>query len=169
MKNLTAENWLDSDPIIASGVFVRLSLADGKVQQTTAHGWTERLLAVQVSPGVPDAVRDQIAIARGAMIYGSLFYPLFTLGLEQLFRITESAARAKAVQLNMPKDRNYHAILTDFHAAGALTDDEHREWTGVRRFRNATTHADQAMILAPGAALGMFATIVASINRLFSR
>jgi len=149
-------------------VFVRLSLNDGTTQQITAQDWTEWLLAVRSSSAVPTAVRDQIAIARGAMIYGSLFYPLFTLGLEQLFRVTESAARAKAVELGMSNDRPYHAILTDLHAAGALTDDEFQEWTHARRFRNVTTHAEQAMILAPGAALGMFATIVASINRLFA-
>ena len=168
MKQLAVENWLEIDPIVASGVFVRLSLEDGTVQQISARDWTERLLAIHVSPSVPTVVRDQIAIARGAMIYGSLFYPLFTLGLEQLFRVTESAARIKAVELGMRKDRPYHAILTDLHAAGALTDDEYREWTGVRRFRNATTHADKAMILPPGAAIGMFAAVVGSTNRLFT-
>lgn len=168
VKQLTAENWLEVDPVIASGVFVQMSLADGSVAPVTAQHWTNRLLAINLSAAVPDAVRTQVEIARGAMIYGSLFYPLFTLGLEQLFRITESAARLKAVELGVSKDRPYHAILTDLHAVGALTDAEHREWTNVRRFRNATTHAEQAMILTPGAALGMFATIVGSINRLFA-
>src|ERR1700751_3546854 len=72
MKRLTTENWLDVDPIIASGVFVRLALADGTVQQVSAQDWTARLLAVHVSPDVPEAVRDQIEISRAAMIYGSL-------------------------------------------------------------------------------------------------
>lgn len=167
MKKLTTENWLDVDPIIASGIFVQLSLADGTVQQVSAQDWTKRLLAVQVSPEVPTAVRDQIEIARGAMIYGSLFYPLFTLGLEQLFRITESAARAKAACLGMPTNRKYHEILADLQAQGTLTASDHQEWSGLRQFRNVTTHAGEAMILPPAAALNLFATIVVSINRLF--
>jgi hypothetical protein len=153
VKKLTAENWLTVDPVIASGVFVRLSLADG---------------AVELSPPVPDTVRDQVEIARGAMTYGSLFYPLFTLGLEQLFRVTESAARAKAGQLGMSTGRKYHEILADLRAAHTLTDTEYREWTAVRQFRNVTTHATEAMVLAPGAAIGMFTRIVESINRLFA-
>lgn len=168
MKKLTAENWLTVDPIIASGVFVRLSFADGSLEQITTQDWTERLLAVEVSTAVPDAVRDQVEIARGAMIYGSLFYPLFTLGLEQLFRVTEAAVRAKAGQLGIRKDRKYHEALADLHAATVLTDREHQAWTDVRQLRNATTHASDAMILPPGAAIAMFATIVASINRLFT-
>lgn len=168
MKKITAENWLEIDPIIASGVFVRMALADGTVWQITPQDWTERLLVAQLSAAVPNTVRDQVEIARAVMIYGSLFYPLFTLGLEQLFRVTEAAAPAKASQLGKRKGRKYHEILADLRASGVLTDDEYESWSGMRRFRNATTHANEAMILPPGAAIGMFATIVASIDRLFA-
>jgi hypothetical protein len=132
VKQLTVDNWLAVDPIIASGVFVRLGLADGTVAELTADDWTAHLLEVQVSPTVPDAVRDQVEIARGAMIYGSLFYPLFTLGLEQLLRVSEAAARAKAAQLGMPSDRRYYEILADLLARNVLTESDHDAWSHIR-------------------------------------
>lgn len=79
------------------------------------------------------------------------------------------SARAEAAQLGMSKGRKYHELLADLHVSGALSDDEYESWSGVRRFRNVTTHTNEAMILPPGAAIGMFATIVASIDRLFAR
>lgn len=168
MKRLTMDNWLAVDPIIASGIFVRIELADGTVAELTADDWTARLLEIHISSAVPDSVRDQVEIARGAMIYGSLFYPLFTLGLEQLFRVSEAAARAKAAQLDIRNDRTYYEVLADLRARNMLTDSDHDVWSHMRRFRNATTHAQDAMILAPGAAIGMFATVAAAINQLFT-
>ncbi|HYC90578.1 MAG TPA: hypothetical protein VEO54_15280 [Thermoanaerobaculia bacterium] len=168
MKQLTVDNWLAVDPIIASGIFVRIQSAGGTVAELTADDWTARLLDIHISPAVPDSVRDQVEIARGAMIYGSLFYPLFTLGLEQLFRVSEAAARAKAAQLGIPNDRTYYEVLADLRARNMLTDSDHDAWSHIRRFRNVTTHAQDAMILAPGAAIGMFATVAAAINQLFT-
>ena len=168
VKQLTVDNWLAVDPIIASGIFVRLGLADRTVAELTSDDWTARLLEVHVSPAVPNAVRDQVEIARGAMIYGSLFYPLFTLGLEQLFRVSEAAVRAKAVQLGLSNDGTYYEILANLRTGNVLTESDHDAWSHIRQFRNATTHARDAMILAPGAAIGMFAGIVGSINQLFA-
>lgn len=113
-------------------------------------------------------MRDQVEIARGAMIYGSLFYPLFTLGLEQLLRVSEAAARAKAAQLGLPSDRRYYEILADLLARNVLIESDNDAWSHIRQFRNATTHARDAMILAPGAAIGIFAKVVRSINELFA-
>lgn len=103
MKQLTIDNWNEIDPIIASGVFVRVSLADGSVETVTSRHWVERSLRPQLSPEVPEAVVDLFDIARGAILYGVCFYPLFTLGLEQILRVQEAAARARAVLLGVSR------------------------------------------------------------------
>lgn len=174
MKQLTQENWLDVDPIIASGVFVRFSLTDGSSRRTTPADWTERLLALQLDPTVPTEVRELYAVARGAMLYGSLFYPLFTLGLEQVARVAEAAATAKATHLAIPsqtskrKHKDFRAILDDLLAQKVLTEEEHDQWTMIRRFRNIGSHTREMTILPPASAIGLLGSLTETINRLFS-
>jgi hypothetical protein len=174
MKHLTQENWLDVDPIIASGVFVRFSLADGSSRRTTPADWTERLLALQLDPTVPTEVRELYAVARGAMLYGSLFYPLFTLGLEQVARVAEAAATAQAARFAIPsqtskrKHKDFRTILDDLLAQGVLAEEEHDQWTTIRQFRNLGAHPRQITILPPGAAIGLLGSLTETINRLFS-
>jgi len=96
MKTITKDNWLDVDSIIASGVFARFSMTDASVQPLTASDWVERFLSPKLSTNVPGDVRELFEVARSAMLYGVFFYPLFTLGLEQVFRLMEAAAKAKA-------------------------------------------------------------------------
>jgi len=73
MKDLNKENWLQIDPIIASGIFVWMSLADGSVESITADDWVARLVSINLSSKVPEEARTLFAVARGAMVYGGLF------------------------------------------------------------------------------------------------
>jgi len=166
LKRLTIDNWNEIDPIIASGVFVRVSLADGSVETVTSRHWIERSLRPQLSPEVPEAVRFDIA--RGAILYGVCFYPLFTLGLEQILRVQEAAARARAVLLGVRVGkRPYEKILDELHTRGLLSPEDHEAWTIRRRLRNLTTHADRASILLPAQAMDELTRVADSINRLF--
>lgn len=101
MKKLSRDNWLLIDPVIASGVFARFSMIDGSTRSITADEWAERLLAIELSQQVPDTIHELFEVARGATLYGSLYYALFTLGLEQAFRLAEAAARLKAKSLGL--------------------------------------------------------------------
>lgn len=84
------------------------------------------------------------------MMYGSLFYPLFTLGLEQVYRVAEAAARAKAARMSITlvslkgKHRPFGAVLDD-PSARKLSKDEHDVWSKARVLRNLTTHTMQQM------------------------
>jgi hypothetical protein len=170
MKRLTAENWVEIDPIVASGAFVSLSLADGSVRTIQAEDWVGRTLAPELSTNVPPAIHELFDIARGAMLYGVFFYPLFTLGLEQMFRVLEAAARARSAALGLRvKNRRYEDVLSDLRANGAISESDHGEWTLRRRVRNLTTHADRAAIILPMQALHELAYVAESINRLFEK
>ena len=143
-------------------------MTDGTVQPLTANDWVERFLAPQLSPNVPEEVREAFEVARGAMLYGVCFYPLFTLGLEQVFRLMEAAAKAKATSLGIATGRHdYRWILEALQEKKALTKDEHDEWTNARKFRNLTTHAERQTILMPGQVVGTLTSITEAINRLF--
>jgi hypothetical protein len=160
------------DPVIASGVFARFSMIDGSTRSITADEWAERLLAIELSDQVPDTIHELFEVARGAMLYGSLYYPLFTLGLEQAFRLAEAAARLKAKSLGIAtahkgKPRKYYDLLQDLAARGVMTTKEEVEWSFLRKFRNLTSHPEQQMILSPPYALNMLHRIADTINRLF--
>lgn len=170
MKRLNIENWNEIDPIIASGAFVRVSLADGSVEKVTSEDWIERSLRPQISPEVPEAIRDLFDIARGAILYGVCFYPLFTLGLEQILRVQEAAARARAVLLGVRVGkRPYEKILDELQTRELLSPEDHEAWTIRRRLWNLTTHADRASILLPAQAVDELTRVADSINRLFQQ
>jgi len=89
------------------------------------------------------------------------------LGLEQVLRVAEAEVRAKASAMGLGDKGNFVAILEKLRAQGILTENEHAQWSVVRRFRNATTHSGEQMILPPGMAIGTFASLAKLINRLF--
>jgi hypothetical protein len=58
------------------------------------------------------AVPDLCEVACGALLYGCFFYPMFALGLEQLYRLAEAAVGAKHI------DRSQRPIVA---SAGQLS------------------------------------------------
>jgi hypothetical protein len=172
VKTITKTNWLEVDSIIASGVFARFSMTHGS-QPITANDWVERFLTPKLSLNVPEEVRERFEVARGAMLYGVCFYPLFTLGLEQAFRLMEAAAKAKATSLGFSMvtakgwHRTYSSILDELFSKQALTKTEYEWWSNAKEFRNETTHASSQPILMPTQVVGALTSITEAINRLF--
>ena len=67
----------------------------------TGEDWARAFLNVELKEHVPEPVSDLFAIARGALLYGWFFYPLFRLGEEQLYRVVEAAAKERYRQLEV--------------------------------------------------------------------
>jgi hypothetical protein len=170
MKQLTKENWLEVDPIVASGLFVRPSMTDQTIVPVTPEDHVERILIPQLAPSVPPQIRDLYEVARGAMLYGTRFYPLFTLGLEQVARVAEAAAMAKATLVGIPLGRRttFSRVLDDLLTKDILTKKEHAEWSLIRELRNIASHPSQQTILPPGEATHILRSFTATMNRLFS-
>ena len=173
MKQLTKDNWLALDPLIAMGIFSKFSITDGTIAPWTADEWAERFLSVGLSEKVPENVRELFTVARGTIIYGSLFYPLFALGLEQAVRVTEAAVRTKAESLGIAvkktngRGRDFSLILKDLAAARAITSDEEAEWSVLRELRNIASHPESQTLLPPLDALRNLRRVADAINRLF--
>jgi uncharacterized protein YutE (UPF0331/DUF86 family) len=120
----------------------------------------ERFLAIELSQQVPEAIHELFEVCRGEMLYGTLYYPLFTLGLERAFRIAAAAARLIAASLGLAtaqkrNPRPHYDLLQDLAARGVLTTKEEEEWSLLRNFRNLTSHPKRQMILSPPDALNM--------------
>lgn len=99
MKSLTKENWLEADPSIL--IFSKLNLKTGQSSSISQEEWAERVLRHKLSKDVPEEIVALFEVATGAMLYGYFFTPLYTLGLQQVFRVAEAAITAKCEQVVM--------------------------------------------------------------------
>jgi hypothetical protein len=102
------------------------------------------------------------------MIYGWFFYPLYTLGVQQLMRIAETAVSRKCAALGGPRPRRPFAEKIQWLTArGDLPADEGNRWDALRRLRNSFSHPEYLALLMPGQALEMVEWITDQINALF--
>lgn len=170
-KQVTADNWLEPDPM--STIFVSL-LPDGQTQPTSSDEWLQLILEPQLADAVPEEVRRLFEVARGAMVYGYLFYPLYTLAAEQLFRVADAAVFHKCKLLGYQeqrrpgKERDPLAIKIDWLIKQlGLTSDDRMRWQSIRQLRNYVSHPDQQTIMIPAWSVRILRDITENINQLF--
>lgn len=164
-KKLTVENWLEPDPVMAA--FVSISAAS-TVAPMSADDWAAQFLIPQLSATVPAEVAALFEVARSSIAYGYFFYPLFTLGGEQLLRVAEAAASAKCTQLNAPRSvRKFFEKIDYLQTQNTISQQEHTQWTALRKLRNIASHPQQQMILTPGNILSLLTNVATQINDLF--
>ncbi len=155
MKRLTIENWREPDPTITLMV-------------GTGDAWARLFLTPQLATGVPDEVVKLFETARGAIVYGFQFYPLFTLGVEQVFRVMETAVIRKCEMLGLKPCRdNFDERIKTLHEQGHISEANAATLQAIRHLRNDASHPKEQMILTPAAASGLLRGIVDQINSLF--
>lgn len=169
-KQLTVENFQQQDPTLS--IFARLSLQDGSTRTLTVDDWAEKVLAVELSDHVPLEVQRLFAVARGAFIYGYFFYPLYTLGAEQLFRVAESAVRYKCKDAGLAVDKveklSFFEGVKHLVNEGVIPHEEQCSWDALRNLRNLTSHPRDQTILFAYTAIDELRHIAADINGLFA-
>src|SRR6185503_17220762 len=101
-KRLSLENWLSVDPAW-QGVVMSSSKPD------PSEAWVFDLVRSELNVAVPLPVRKLFEVARGTLVYSLMFYPLLTLGTEQIFRVFDVAISEKCKQLNAPAKVNVFA------------------------------------------------------------
>jgi len=166
MNSPTLDNWLQLDPAIA--ITVRLD-AEGRSHPTTATDWLRPILDNKLSENVHDAVRDLFETAKGAMLYGILFTPLFALATEELFRVCEAAAFHRASLAGAPKHHSkFQTNLAYLTGKGILTKDDRAIWESFREARDFGSHLRQQMAVYPAIAIHILSHVTDWVNRLFS-
>jgi hypothetical protein len=168
IKHLTPDNWLEPDP--ANSMWVRLSVV-GPIP-IRPQEWTERLLEIGLGDAVPLDVRRLFAVARGAMVYGSLFYPLWAFGSERLFIVADAAVATKYEAVGGERRANgrrpsYHARLGWLRDQGVLNQASFERWDTLRRFRNSTAHPEMQTLFMPTHALTFLTSVARDIDALF--
>jgi hypothetical protein len=147
-KTLTLESWRTADPI--GKLFV--PPIDPSRGEEVADAWARAFLEPKLSERVPGAVRQLFHVAQGVMVYGYYFYPLYTVGSEQLYRVLEAALLHKCAELNAPtKLRGFGKMLEWLAANNCRINLE--VWNAVRHMRNSGSHPEIQSISTPGMAL----------------
>jgi hypothetical protein len=117
---------------------------------------------------VPANVRVLFEVARGSLVYGYFFYPLYTLAAEQLFRVGEAAVSTKFVLVGggNPK-RSFQKKLEYLRDNAVITKTDLAQWDTIRQFRNLVSHPEIQNIFPPGRIAGMLNHVADIINSLF--
>jgi hypothetical protein len=100
IKSLTVDNWRSVDPTPA--LLVELDPRAGYPRPITPERSAQYFLEPQLDSNVPAQIRTMFNVARGVMLYGSFFCPLYTLGTEQLYRVADAATWLRCRQLGKP-------------------------------------------------------------------
>jgi hypothetical protein len=156
-KEIDARNWLTPDPVV---------LRFAGMEHATDY--VETVLAPRLSGNVPEDIQKLFEVARSAVLYGYLFYPLYTLGMEQLFRVADAAIASRCEELGIPKDKKKFSDRIDWLAErGMFNRGEFSAWHTLRRLRNSASHPDDQSIVTPGSAIGFLGAVAEDINALF--
>ena len=124
-KRLSLENWLTVDPVWDA-------FANSEPSE-----WVHDLLKVNLDPVVPLAIRKLFETARGTLVYGLMFYPLLTIGTEQLFRVLEAAATNKCMAMNAPaKIKNFSHKIKWLSENNTIAKEQYIRWNSIRQLRN---------------------------------
>ena len=165
-KTITPENWQEPD-------------IPRTLPKMTAEIWIRDHLTPQLTSDVPNEVRGLFEVARAAIIYGWYFYPLLTLGSDQLFRALEAAVHHCCEKHSIPtefEDKNgkKRAVRYDLQVKrlvekGIVPAEEESRWEGARRLRNSASHPKWQSIFDPSTSLSMLTLVSEDINRLFNK
>lgn len=101
------------------------------------------------------------------MVYSWFFYPLATLGAEQLMRVGELAIWERCRTMQQESD-NLFANLQTLFAAGVISSEDESHLQAMRRLRNSRSHIKNLMLLDPGMAVTALNDTVELVNRLFA-
>lgn len=174
IKKLTEANWLEPDDVSRTAL-ARLT-PDGKTILLDQSDYLCAILKPQLSPKVPDDVKSLFEVARGAMIYGWLFYPLFALGAEQCYRVVEASVGHRYQQADgerfVRRDKKaFEVTLSEklkwLMAKGVIPKEKESMWHSLRELRNMASHPDRQSIYDPKMAIETLHHCAHDINSLF--
>lgn len=166
-KRLSRDNWREEEPHLQIHVRVQ---SDGTKHKPTADDWADDILRPELSSTVPEDIRNLFEVAQGAMCYGCFFYPLFTLGHEQMFRVMEAALTTRARQLSAPigATKSFARCINWFASEELLPPERVAQWEATKHLRNTSSHADRQSLYTPAMAAGFVHLAKEFIDELYA-
>jgi Domain of unknown function (DUF4145) len=161
LKVLTGTNWLETDPAW-EGVIISLSGPDAST------GWVNDLMRVQLDQTIPVAIRKIFEVARGTLVYSLMFYPLLTLGAEQLFRVLEAAVSLRCEALAAPpKLKTFNNKIEWLAKQRHIPPEQLSRWHAMRKLRNLSSHPTDQSIFSVGMTITILDTVSELVSALF--
>lgn len=106
---------------------------------------------------------------RGAMAYGYFFYPLYTLAMDQLFRVAEAAVEHKCSALRAPKSTKiFKKRINWLVNKSIIPQSESGQWEAVRKLRNIASHPERQSIYPINITIDILEHVAFLINSLFN-
>lgn len=153
-SRITEDNWLSPDRkhYIPMGV--------------TREQWIAFFLSQQLSPDVPQTILRAFEVARATMIYSWFFYPLATLGQEQLFRVGKLAVHERCRALQQ-ESNDYDGQLEALVAAQIISSETRIRWSAVGRLADDRAFLAGPTLMDAGQAIGTLELMARLISALF--
>jgi hypothetical protein len=167
IKSLTTENWLQPD---ADGLsFIK---AAGETDEMASEDWLALFLRVKLAAAVPENVRAAFEVARGALVYGYFFAPLFALVAEPLARAAQSAVYEKCQGLGVKtvsangKQLHLSQALAWLRHHDCISRAELHQWEELFKFADAAA-ASKKSVPSAATIVKYFNSVGEKINALF--
>jgi len=166
-KQITQDTWLKPDRISTSFLLVPPETGVDDIKKGEIY--LDMILQPRLNEDVPIEVIKLYEVARGALVYGYFFYPLYTLACEQLFRVGEAAIifRCKTFSPRLAK-RTFEKKIEFLFKQRILNELEKQRWHALRELRNISSHPVDQFIYPPGPVIGILAHMAEDINSLFT-
>lgn len=166
-KRLTGENWLLRDETVDH--FVRM-LPNGETLPISENEWAQMILSVELSLDVPLDVRHLFEVAQGVLCYGCFYYPLYTIGIEQSYRVLDAALAQKCEFLGLSQESDrFVGRIECLHKHGYMSDQRRNQWHAGRQLRNYSSHARRQSLMMPSQAIDALQTAADLIEALFKK
>lgn len=171
MKHLTKENWLETDP--NSARYIHLNTETLETKDLFPDHFVEIVMDINLSENIPSDLHGLYNTARGAMLYGYFFYPLFALGTQQLFRLCEAAISDRYLNAGGPpkrRDGRFHYLtfkIDWLFKNGIINEAQQQYFHMMREARNEASHPTFQTIQPPMMAAHLLTSISQEINALF--
>lgn len=163
-KRLTSANWREYDPTASHIVRVE----NHNTYPINGDEWADIFLGPQLNSRVPREVVDLFEVARGVMCYGYYFYPIYTVGSEQLYRVLDAALAHCCHGLEAPSDINsFFKRVVWLSDQKIISNTRKVQWEAARHLRNSSSHATRQSIYDPTAAARSVYIAAELINELF--
>jgi Domain of unknown function (DUF4145) len=168
-RKLTPQNWTERDP--TNEIFaMRGSLG---MRLMSGNDWADLFLGIEISASVAKDVRHLFEVARNTLLYGHFFYPLYTVGSEQLYRVADASALHRYRDLGGPKTKKGHdatfaARIQWLREHGAIADEHADLWQRLREGRNDASHPKMQPLVTPGNALGVIHNVAECVSVLYA-
>jgi len=167
-KTLSPTNWLEPD--IASSMMLNRDPSSDATSPMSGTDWLNLILEPRLHPDVPEEVKGMYETARAVITYGWFYYPMITLGAEQLYRVLEAAASHKCKSMNAPSSvKTFDKKLNWLNTKCILTDEDVHRWTPARTLRNIASHAKFQALHLPSYAIQELENAANDINSLFRK